>query len=466
MVATRRQFMIAAGALGLTSAARARAPAETVTPEMFGAKGDGRTNDTRAFARMSQHVNARGGGEIVLRPVTYVVGAEQPSDGSTKRSFDPSDIIHLTNCNGPVTIEGNGATLRCAAGLRYGRFNRETGEPLPDPDHIDATGNAVPYVGMIHIENCGDTVTVNHIELDGNIQAMRIGGRDARSGWQSGGTGLRLTGNRGAELVSRVNSHHHPQDGMITVPVFDRVGSTEVSDSTFDYNGRQGCSITGGRNFKFARCKFRHTGRAVLHSNPGAGVDMEAESSPIENVAFSNCEFADNTGFGTVSGHRRSSNISYASCKFIATTNLGVWPDSPMTRFTNCLFVGTINHEHPSPDPAEASQFFNCTFTDDPSLSPTGTVFLGHGNGKYIAVVRPGQNVLFDHCRFDLVGEGLLPLSSPDVIYNSCDMRQRSSRISAPLGTYTGNTTIVGNARLSGSIIRGTVTLNGQLVRA
>jgi hypothetical protein len=44
----------------------------------------------------------------------------------------------------------------------------------------------------------------------------------------------------------------------------------------------------------------------------------------------------------------------------------------------------------------------DCRFTDDPKLSPTGKVFLGGGP---IVNLAESDNVLFDRCRFDLVGE-------------------------------------------------------------
>jgi hypothetical protein len=463
MIASRRQFVITAGAVGLSSAACVRAAAGPITPEMFGAKGDGRTNDTRAFAAMSAHVNRLGGGTIVLRPVTYLVGEQQQGPGGAEFSYTPSDIIRLSKCRLPITIEGNGAILRSVSGLRYGRFDPASGEPLPDPDTHVRGNEAVPYLGMIDIEDCSAPVSISHVELDGNLQGMRIGGKTAKNGWQAGGTGIRLRGNSAAETISRVRSHHHPQDGIILTPSADRSGATTVVGVVCEYNGRQGCSITGGRNFSFRACIFRHTGREVLFgSNPRAGVDIEAERSPVRNVAFSQCEFSDNAGFGLVSGSGDSADIRCDGCKFIGTTNLAAWPDSPRTKFTNCLFVGAINHEFASADPTQATQFFNCTFTDDPTLSPTGEVFLGRGGGKWIAIARPGQNVLFSHCRFNLVGEAILPLSSPDVIYADCQMSQRSPRLSAPLGTYTGTTSFNGNVRLDGAIIRGSVTLNGR----
>lgn len=74
---SRREWLWGATALALlTQSDRSAAAGPAVTPEQFGAAGDGRTNDTLAFAAMSAFVNRNGGGEIVLRPTTYLVGRQ------------------------------------------------------------------------------------------------------------------------------------------------------------------------------------------------------------------------------------------------------------------------------------------------------------------------------------------------------------------------------------------------------
>ena len=467
MSASRREFVIAAGALGLASATRqaGAAAGEQLTPEMFGAKGDGRTNDTDAFAALSAHVNARGGGTIVLRPVTYIVGKQSPG-GPGQKAFVPVDIIHLKNCTGPITIRGNGAILRCASGLRYGGFDRVTGKPLPDArENLKKENRAEPYWSMIQVQRSSGSIEISDIELDGNLAGMIVGGKyDPRGGMQAGGSGIRLIRNTGPERVSRIRSHHHPQDGMIFKSDINRSNSTVVSDAICDENGRCGGSVLAGANYSFERCRFRRTGRAGIHSSPAAGVDIEAEGSPISNVNFADCEFSDNHGFGLVAGNAKSQKATFTRCKFIGTRNYAAWPHGAGFRFTDCLFVGQIVNVFGDEDPARAAQFVNCIFADDPTLSPTREVFLGRAGPSTIAVLLKSQNVLFSHCHFRLVANGLLPQSRSDVIYADCDMSQRSREPSAPVGTYVGTNTISGNARLEGSVIRGTVTLNGRTV--
>ena len=92
-------------------------------PETFGARGDGVSNDTAAFARLAETVNANGGGRIELRRTTYIVGGHQPGTGNRNPTlFDPQKVMNFYGCRKPLTISGNGARLRCASGMRYGVF--------------------------------------------------------------------------------------------------------------------------------------------------------------------------------------------------------------------------------------------------------------------------------------------------------------------------------------------------------
>jgi hypothetical protein len=459
----RRQFVAGLAAASLLPGHSAAAPADALTPEAFGAKGDGRTNDTDAFAALSTHVNARGGGTILLRPVTYIVGKQGPSrGGKADFAFAPIDILHFVNCRGDIVIRGNGAKLICAAGLRYGGFDRGNGKPLPDARaNLDLNKRAVPYLAMIHAENCSGNVEISNLELDGNLHALQIGGRYSKAGWQAGASGIRLIGSKGAERLSRIHCHHHAQDGIILTGASTRRALTIVSDTLCEDNGRVGCSITRGRNYSFKRCKFRRSGRSGLRSAPAAGVDIEAESGPIRNLVFSECEFADNAGFGLVANAGDSEQATFTNCTFIGTTNWAAWPNKPRFRFLTCLFVGQIVHVYGDSDPLRAAQFVDCSFRDDPAMSPTGQVFGGRTRGHPAAFLTRNPNVLFSRCRFKFTHDMVLPTSKPDVIYTDCRMSQASAKPSRPVGTYYGTTTISGNADLEGSVIRGTVILNG-----
>src|SRR5690242_16991302 len=144
----RRQFMAGLASMPLASRAASQLSGPAFTPEMFGAKGDGRTNDTEAFAAMSALVNAAGGGTIVLRPTTYIVGRLRRGPERDGVAFAPLDIIRHVNCRQSIVINGNGARLRAAPGLLYGRFDPGSGKPLADPGKLQLTHRGVPYLGM------------------------------------------------------------------------------------------------------------------------------------------------------------------------------------------------------------------------------------------------------------------------------------------------------------------------------
>ena len=146
MKTTRRELLlVAAGTCAWSASVRGGAQVAAITPESFGARGDGVTNDTDAFAAMAAFVNARGGGEIVLRRTTYLVG-KQNHRPDAQFSFGPAKIMEFLGCTRPLTISGNGARLLCQAGLRYGTFHPVSGRPTHHPMPYYGQGElATPY---------------------------------------------------------------------------------------------------------------------------------------------------------------------------------------------------------------------------------------------------------------------------------------------------------------------------------
>jgi len=457
----RRQFL-AAAASGAISTRLAAAPGSVLRPEDFGAAGDGKTNDTAAFARLSAEVNRRGGGTISLGARrTYVVGSQ--TRGVQGMGWSPDPILELHHLQEPLTIVGNGARLRADAGLRFGTFDLESGapnaHPLPYTKPRDLAG---AYRGMIWIHDCRAPVAIRDIELDGNSAALRVGGKYGDSGWQVPATGLFLAGNLADERIANVYAHHHGLDGAIIVGDSRRSGRTTVTRLLCRSNGRQGLSITGGHGYDFADCDFSGSARGPIQSAPGSGLDIEAEHPPIRDLNFVRCKFVDNRGCGLVADSGDSADARFTDCRFVGTQTWSAWPHKPGFRFTGCTFVGSVVHPFAdATDPARATQFIRCTFTDDPSLSPTGKVYLAGGP---IVNMAESENVLFDQCTFRLVADGTLPWSW-NATYRDCTMTQRSPRNANPKGRYLGRTTIDAKVDLYGSDIDGTVIVNGRELR-
>jgi hypothetical protein len=468
----RRSFLgraaAAAAAAGLPLwSRRAAAAAGVLTPEQFGARGDGVTNDTDAFARLAEQVVRQGGGAIALNKTTYLVGRQvQGTVARTGYAFEPDKILDLVGLTRPLVIRGNGARLKCAPGLRYGTFDPATGAKTRHPmPYIKLGELATPYRFMIRIERCSGPVEITDIELDGNVGALAIGGQYGDTGWQIPSTGLGLINNSGTEKVARVYSHHHAQDGILIDGVDRSRGSAAASlieAVRCEYNGRQGCSLVGGRGYAFRNCRFNHTGRSAVRSAPGAGVDIEAEAGKkVRELAFSNCEFSNNIGQGMVADTGDSEGASFAGCTFIGTSNWSAWPRKPRFRFSRCTFVGPLVHAFGDPDPERAGQFHDCTFRDDPALSPTGAVYGGTNRDRPIADLPSNRNVLFNRCKFLLTHEAVLPWST-NVIYSNCILSQKAPAMSFPRGTFIGRNILTGRANLSGSTFRGELIANGR----
>lgn len=457
----RRQFIGAGLAFAISASpgrAQKRSPNSeqkgAITPERFGARGDGVTNDTAAFAQMTDFVNQRGGGVVALRRTTYIVGTQD-----REPPYPYSRIMDFIGCHKGLTILGNGARLRCAKGLRFGTFDL-SGLPTyhPQPYYVQDE-LVIPYYAMIMVQDCDGPVEISDLELDGNLTELIIGGPFGDTGWQIPAYGLFLINNTGSEQISRVHTHHHALDGIQISGVVTHEAGSVLTEVVSEYNGRQGCSMVGGSNYSFTDCQFNHSGKAGILSPPGAGIDIEAEDKPIRNLTFSRCVFSNNSGVGMLADSGDTEGADFVDCWFVGTTAWSAWPRMPRFRFDHCAFVGSIVNTFGDPDPDRAAQFHDCVFSDDPVQSPTGEVYTTWP----IADLYEHMNVLLNRCRVRLIANGVLPWSV-NAIYQDCTMSQVTTRQAYPRGTYVGVNRIDGNVDLYGSKILGDLYVNGQLV--
>jgi hypothetical protein len=318
---------------------------------------------------------------------------------------------------------------------------------------------------MISIHESHAPIEIRDLELDGNLDRLEIGGQFGDGGWQLPASGLWLVDNHSSETIDNVYSHHHGQDGAMLDGDAGRSARSRFTRFIARYNGRQGVSLVGGRGYDFEDCEFSHTGRSAIASAPGAGVDIEAETAkPIRDLTFNRCKFVDNVGVGMLADSGDSDGGRFTDCSFVGTTNWSAWPLKPHFRFSGCTFVGAVVHPFPDKqDPNRATQFLDCRFTDDPALSPTGKVYEGGTKpGEPIINMAVSDNVLFDRCRFD-VRVAALPWGWT-AVYRDCTMSERPPAIGRTKGKYLGTTTITGEVDLYGSMIVGTLIVNGRVI--
>jgi hypothetical protein len=463
MLAKRRAFLGAAlAAIGTNvlapDALFAAAPAGAVTPEQFGAKGDAVTDDSVAFRRAALEIQQNGGGVLWLRPVIYRVGAQSGARGGY--AFAPTPLIEIRGCIKPVVISGNGATLRCTAGLRYGLFDPASGAPLRNKmPFYEAGYSAVPYTAMIAVEGCSAAVKIADLELDGNLPTLKIGGPWGDTGWQLPCVGLRLADNIGSELIRNVRSHRHAQDGLIiNGPVGPSANtSRRIQHVRLEGNGRQGCSLVGGANYLFSDCLFSTTGTGKIMSAPGAGLDIEAEGRTIRAIRFVGCRFAGTVGCAMVADTGDTEDVEFSKCTFVAGNSWAAWPNKPRLRFLDCSFVGPVTRCYGDDDVRRAASFVRCRFTDMVQVDRAGRRV---PPGPMVDM-SDARNVQFNQCSFTIRHGGALPWST-GAIYRSCTMLQPTSgRQGYPRGRFEGVGSIVGNVDIAGSKIIGALTING-----
>jgi len=370
----------------------------SITPEQFGAVGDGRTNDTDAFAKMTAAVNKAGGGKIVLRKVIYIVGGHV-ADPSSGYAFAPASIMDFDGCTNPLTIAGNGAILRCADGLRFGTFDPQTGlathHSMP---YIQAGELASPYRAMIKVANCSGQVTISDLELDGNVAALNIGGPYGDTGWQIPCSGLMLQNNQGPVALTNVKSHHHALDGGSGDGngVAGVLEKATLSNCEFLNNGRNGWSLVGGVGWAFSGCKFNNSAKDLPFdgSNPQAGIDLEAEAGKfVSNVTFTDCIAENNAGVGClVSPSEKVSNIVWTGGRITGTTNWSYYGGGNSDiRFMSTLFLGALVH-------LSKETFQSCVFSDDVKKSPTGDLYNPSG---FMLLIEGGTTNLFTQCQIE-----------------------------------------------------------------
>jgi hypothetical protein len=373
---------------------------EFVSPKWWGALGDGKTNDTKAFQHVAQFIQERGGGHILIPAGFYIVGG-QFHDPASKKPFKllSQPILMLKDLRSSLIIEGEGPSkvkLQLQAGLKFGSFDPITGQVFQpkgrflDRDYASETGV------MIDVSQ-SPSVHIKNLELDGNLDTAILGGSYGDQGRQLTACGIRLYNNANVH-IENIDAHDHALDGII----IGHTGVTEKSPSyphlvenvTSEYNARQGISVVGGNGVIIRNSKFNHTGKKRFHSSPGAGIDLEAEKSIIRNVVIENIESIDNTGVGIVADSGDSADVLIKKSRVVGTTHYALWLRKPRYRLEDSHITGTVvNLYSKGPDAFVAK---NTTFDDLDYITPEGKNLGAFHSSSVIELDHSGGQILFD----------------------------------------------------------------------
>ncbi|MEO8454694.1 MAG: right-handed parallel beta-helix repeat-containing protein [Sphingomicrobium sp.] len=406
MFLTRRHFVAgsAAGALFHAAGCQAAQAGALITPEAFGAVGDGLTDDYPAFQRMVAAVNSAGRGTVTLTPGrTYFLNTYvRANNGVTDVTF--------RGCSGLI-IEGNGAAISTK-----GDFFR---------DERTTRGLA-----GLRFEDCSN-VQLRNLQLIGNVQ------RTTRPATLTEAPTHGLTfGGCSDVTLDGVTARHFAADGLYIRESMVATGGRyrasrrfTVRNSRFLFNARQGLSVIQLRDATFDGCDFSYTGYIDAQSNagaygnhaPSAGVDIEPNYTPSTrravdfltgNINLRECRMMGNLGGALLAAEVHGTeptmeNVTIEACMMrasdVSPLRYGMIFDAPGGVVTGCtlelgdktVFLGWYGQSSANP-----------TFSGN---TVSGT---GKGLSQALLIVRQTRGApVVEHNRFIALtgGRGALP---------------------------------------------------------
>jgi polygalacturonase len=235
-----------------------------VTDTTYGAKGDGRTDDTAAIQKAIGVVGGTGG-TVYIPAGTYMVNALGNAHGSygialeshMKLTLHPQAVLKaIPNASSTYAILYVGAV-----------------------SDVIISGGTVEGDRSTHLGSGGESGVGVYIA---SSQCITLDSVTAKECW---GDGFYVEGSQGSRNITLVNV-------------------------TADHNRRQGLSIVRVDGMVVRNSTFKNS----IGASPESGIDIEPnDQETVNNVTITGCTFANNAGGGFLCGPRLNSTNSYVT---------------------------------------------------------------------------------------------------------------------------------------------------------
>lgn len=271
---------------------RDTAPTQALNVQWAGMVADGVTDNYKAYRRLINYVNLRGGHTtLYFPPGDYYIDTLRIIGGVNANGIQNMEFQNCRN----LKIIGYGAKISVK-----GNFRRVK----------DNGANSFENIVCPLIVSNSTNVTIEGLELDGNVDLMT---KDAGVG-ESVNHGLRIQSSVNVHLAN-LFVHHFATDGVYiatsnATPGVACQNLTAVNVRSY-YNARQGMSVIQLHNGTFENCEFSFTGKTSTNGDtvggygfhpPRHGVDVEPNRGEGDidvltgDLHFNNCKFIGNAG--------------------------------------------------------------------------------------------------------------------------------------------------------------------------
>jgi hypothetical protein len=261
------------------------APSHVFTPEMYGAVGDGETDDSAAFHALFSQTGALatlGGGEVRLAPATYLVNELPEGDAAQVNALIPLPVL-----GGSITIRGVSGSTKikttrtgdrydtgeppAVLGMmpfmqNYGRWELE-GVTIELPNDPAIGGINMPLAGKLHLKDVQVTVTDPGFVTPSNPWSF----------------GVRLPGSLNfGEVYCESLYCLGPYCGIAFVSAAHVVLINPIAQGcTVGYGIQDGGGLNGGHSSSWLYAMSEHNKHHLAGWDPSAGVrSIPADAEP------------------------------------------------------------------------------------------------------------------------------------------------------------------------------------------